>query len=112
MAPLPFWLRDKDKKSRPIDKTIFKVAEEIGPDLATLPAGESRLRVHVERNVATCRGSGISSRTEFKNRELTRLFDIGLQAHRGQVPGARKKIGARKGFISRRPRELRRTPLT
>ena len=32
MAPLPFWLRDKDKKSRPIDKTIFKVAEEIGPD--------------------------------------------------------------------------------
>jgi hypothetical protein len=33
MAPLPFWLRDKDKKSRPIDKTIFKVAEEIGRDL-------------------------------------------------------------------------------
>jgi RNA polymerase sigma factor (sigma-70 family) len=34
MARHRFWLYKKDRKGRPIDKAILKIAEEIGPDLA------------------------------------------------------------------------------
>jgi RNA polymerase sigma factor (sigma-70 family) len=34
MARYWFWLYKKDRRGRPIDKAILKIAEEIGPDLA------------------------------------------------------------------------------
>ena len=34
MARYRFWVHDKDRKGRPIDETILKAADEIGPDLA------------------------------------------------------------------------------
>jgi RNA polymerase sigma factor (sigma-70 family) len=41
MARYRFWLYKKDRKGRPIDKAILKVAEEIGPDLA--PYGQKEV---------------------------------------------------------------------
>jgi RNA polymerase sigma factor (sigma-70 family) len=34
MTRYRFWVHDKDRKGRPIDETILKAADEIGPDLA------------------------------------------------------------------------------
>ena len=41
MARYWFWLYKKDRKGRPIDKAILKIAEEIGPDLA--PYGQKEV---------------------------------------------------------------------
>jgi len=41
MARYRFWLYKKDRKGRPIDKAILKIAEEIGPDLA--PYGQKEV---------------------------------------------------------------------
>jgi RNA polymerase sigma factor (sigma-70 family) len=41
MARYRFWLFKKDRKGRPIDKAILKIAEEIGPDLA--PYGQKEV---------------------------------------------------------------------
>jgi RNA polymerase sigma factor (sigma-70 family) len=41
MARYRFWLYKKDRKGRPIDKAILKIAEEIGPDLG--PYGQKEV---------------------------------------------------------------------
>ena len=41
MARYRLWLFEKDRKGRPIDKAILKIAEEIGPDLA--PSGQKKV---------------------------------------------------------------------
>ena len=41
MARHRFWLYKKDRKGRPIDKAILKIAEEIGPDLG--PYGQKEV---------------------------------------------------------------------
>jgi RNA polymerase sigma factor (sigma-70 family) len=93
MAPYPFGLHDKDKEGRPLDKTNFKIAEEIGPDFARYRQekvdGESTSNA-LQSPAEAASQAGRNSKTESSLGYLTpvykRIVNKFLARKKGLVP--------------------------
>jgi RNA polymerase sigma factor (sigma-70 family) len=94
MARYRFWLHDKDRKGRPIDRTILKIADEIGPDLARYRQEEvdcestsnAMLQSAVEAASQAARNSRIENPPGYLTAVYKRIVDKFLSRKQRLVP--------------------------